>query len=195
MRKRIYRYVLTVLLAVSVASALQAAAAGETLPMLGSAPDFTLTTQDGAPLALSELRGKAVVVSFIFTRCPGPCPLLTAKLVGIQKQLGDAFGKDVFFLSVSVDPEYDRPEVLKRYAETLGSDLIGWAFLTGTAAQVRDVTRQYGVFHQQQASANVDHNLLTSLIDRDGNLRLQYMGERFDPAEFVQDLQLLMHSE
>ena len=186
---------MVLLVVLGLAQVDQAAAESERLPILGSAPDFTLTNQDGAPLALSELHGKVVVVSFIFTRCPGPCPLLTAKLVGIQKQLGDAFGKDVFFLSVTVDPEHDRPEVLKRYADAMGCDLSGWAFLTGTAAQVRDVTRQYGVFHQQQASGNVDHNVLTSLIDRSGQLRVQYMGERFDPAEFLQDLQYLMHSE
>ena len=92
---------------------------------------------------------------------------------------------------MTVDPANDRPEVLKRYAEALGCDLTGWAFLTGTTEQTRKIAHDYGVYHQIQTGGDVDHNLLTSLVDRRGVLRVQYMGERFDPAEFLQDLKLL----
>ena len=193
MRQLAYRLALLTLLASGLIATYPSAAVGEQLPVLGPAPDFTLTTQDNAPLSLSELHDKVVAISFIFTRCPGPCPILTAKLVSIQKQLGDTFGKTVFFLSVTVDPEYDRPDVLKRYADAVGSDLGGWAFLTGEPGTVAQIVRAYGVLHQKQSEGSVDHNLLTSLIDRDGNLRVQYMGERFDPTEFLYDLRVLMN--
>ncbi len=166
-------------------------AVAQRLPTLGAAPGFRLTTQEGAALALADLRGKVVVVSFLYTACADTCPLLTAKLVGIQSALGDAFGEDVFFVSVSVDPENDRPEVLKRYAQALGCDLSGWAFLTGSAEQIRQTSRDYGVYQESKPGGDVDHNLLTSLVDRQGFLRVQYMGDQFDPGEFLHDLELL----
>lgn len=175
----------------SAAPAHETSAESHRLPVLGVAAEFRLTTQDGAPLALADLQGKVVVVSFIYTSCADTCPLLTAKLVSIQKALGAAFGKDVFFLSITVDPKHDRPEVLKQYAEALGCDLTGWAFLTGTVEQIRKVARGYGVYYDARAVGDVDHNLLTSLIDRRGALRVQYMGDRFDPAEFLHDINWL----
>jgi len=177
------------------AAAHETGAESKRLPVLGAAAEFRLTTQDGVPLALADLQGKVAVISFIYTSCADTCPLLTTKLVGIQKSLGDAFGKDVFFLSITVDPEHDRPEVLKHYAEALGCDLTGWAFLTGTAEQIRAVARDYGVYNEARAGGDVDHNLLTSLVDRRGALRVQYMGGRFDPAEFLHDIQWLAAPE
>ena len=78
------------------------------LRMIGPAPAFSLTTQDGSALSLADLRGKVVVVNFIFTNCADTCPLLTAKLVIIQDQLGSKFGAAVFFVSITVDPKVDR---------------------------------------------------------------------------------------
>src|SRR5262247_4580673 len=89
----------------------------ETLPKIKSAPEFTLTQQDGKRLALKELRGKVVAITFIFASCTDTCPLLTAKMAGIQDRLGPAFGPQAFFLSITVDPERDTSAVLKRYAE------------------------------------------------------------------------------
>ncbi len=179
---------------VPVTPAHQTGEVAERLPSIGAAADFRLTAQDGTALSLTDLRGKVVAISFIYTRCPDTCPLLTTKLVGVQKALGSAFGDDVFFLSITVDPEHDRPAVLERYAESLRVDLGGWAFLTGTAEQIRQVARDYGVFHETQTGGDVNHNLLTSLVDRQGLLRVQYMGERFDPNELLHDLQLLAAS-
>ena len=87
---------------------------GESLPKIGSAPEFTLTKQDGKRLALKELRGKVLAITFIFASCTDTCPLLTAKMAGIQDRLGPAFGSQAFFLSITVDPERDTPVVLKR---------------------------------------------------------------------------------
>src|SRR5919106_3845553 len=102
---------------------------GARLSKIGPAPAFTLTTQDGRRLALEELRGKVVVVTFIYTSCADACPLLTAKMAALQDDLGSDFGPKIFFLSITVDPERDTPEVLTRYAQVHGANLSSWAFL------------------------------------------------------------------
>ena len=169
-------------------------AAGERdgLPQIGPAPTFILTTQDGQRLSLQELRGKVVALTFIYASCADTCPLLTAKLAGLQARLGADFGPKVFFLAITVDPERDTPEVLKRYAQAHGVDLAGWAFLTGTAAEIREVARRYGVYFKKTRRGDVDHTFLTSLVDQRGTLRVQYLGVRFDPDEFLSDLRALL---
>ena len=169
-------------------------AAGERdgLPRIGPAPEVSLTTQDGQRLSLKELRGKVVVVTFIYASCADTCPLLTAKMAGLQAALGAEFGPKVFFLSITVDPERDTPAVLQRYAQAHGANLAGWAFLTGTPAEIRQVARRYGIYYRKTARGEVDHTFLTSLVDQSGTLRVQYLGVRFDPDELLQDLQSLV---
>ena len=162
------------------------------LSKIGPAPEFTLTNQDGKPLSLAALRGKVVAVTFIFTGCGNTCPLLTAKLVSIQRSLGSDFGRKVFFAAITVDPLADTPPVLKRYANAHGADLGGWAFLTGTPTQVSDIAHRYGVYYKKQPGDDVDHTFLTSVIDPGGTLRVQYLGVRFDPEEFLRDIRSLL---
>ena len=158
------------------------------LPKIALAPHFTLTSQDGAEVSLTDFRGKVVAVTFIYTLCSSTCPVLTPMMSLVQDRLGADFGKRVAFISITVDPERDTPEVLKLYAESFGADLRGWAFLTGSAENIREVTRRYGVFAAKTADGDVDHSFLTSLIDPHGILRVQYIGVRFDPEEFRRDL-------
>jgi protein SCO1/2 len=165
---------------------------GERLSKIGPAAAFALTAQDGRRLALAELRGKVVLITFIYASCADACPLLTAKMAGLQDELGRDFGPNVYFLSITVDPERDTPEVLTRYAQAHGANLSGWAFLTGTPDEIRAVARHYGVYYKQQAAGDVDHTFLTSLVDQRGTLRVQYMGIRFDPDELLRDLQSLL---
>jgi protein SCO1/2 len=172
--------------------ALSQAGKGETLPRIGAAPEFTLTTQDGQRFSLRDLHGKVVAVTFIYTSCADTCPLLTAKMVRLQSRFGADFGTRVFFVAVTVDPERDTPEVLKRYAQAHSADLAGWAFLTGTAVEIRQVTRRYGIYVKKTPLGEVDHTFLTSLIDPSGTLRVQYLGVRFDPEELLRDLQSLL---
>jgi protein SCO1 len=160
----------------------------ERLPTIGAAPDFALTSQDGAEVTRDSLRGKVVAVAFIYTWCPDVCPMLTDKMARVQDALGPDFGSKVAFVSITVDPERDTPEVLKEYAEALGANLAGWSFLTGEPAAVREVARRYGVAVAKAADGQVDHTLLTTLIDRDGVMRVQYLGYRFDEEEFRHDL-------
>jgi protein SCO1/2 len=186
--------VLLVALALLVFPA-HAADGSRQLPVIGAAPPFTLTSQDGKPMALADLRGQVVAVAFIYTGCPDICPMLTQKMVQIQDELGPDFGKRVAFVSISLDPEHDTPEVLKDYAQFWGAKPEGWTFLTGSPEAVRDVTRRYGVFFAKKEDGSVDHTQLTSLVDAEGQMRVQYLGARFDPDEFRQDLMSLVDKE
>jgi protein SCO1/2 len=162
------------------------------LPVMGPAPDFTLTSQDGLTVSLSDFRGKVVAVTFIYTSCPDICPMLTANMAHIQNRLGSAFGPKIAFVSITVDPEHDTAEVLKQYAQDFGADLDGWTFLTGDPTIIRHLALRYGVFARTGTEGNVDHTFLTSLVDPNGILRVQYLGVRFDPEEFRGDLLSLL---
>jgi protein SCO1 len=165
----------------------------ERLPTIGAAPDFDLTSQDGAEVTLAALRGKVVALTFIYTSCPDICPMLTDKMARVQDALGPDFGSKVAFVSITTDPERDTPEVLKGYAEAFEANLAGWSFLTGEPATVLDVAHRYGVAVAQAADGQVDHTMLTTLIDRQGAMRVQYLGYRFDEDEFRHDLQSLVN--
>lgn len=184
--------VLTIIASLALAGTV---AATESLPKIKPAPDFALTNQDGKRLVLKDLRGKVLAITFIFASCADTCPLLTAKMVGIQNQLGAAFGPQVYFVSISVDPERDTPEVLTRYAERYKANSAGWAFLTGTPAEIRDVAKRYGVYYKKTPRGDVDHTFLTSLVDRNGELRVQYMGVKFNPDEMLRDLRSLIREQ
>jgi protein SCO1 len=171
------------------------AGSGEPLPVIGPAPSFTLTSQDGKPVALADLRSKVVALTFIYTECPDICPMLTQKMVQVQDELGTDFGKKIAFVSISLDPEHDTPEVLKDYAQFWGAKPEGWSFLTGSLDAVRDVTRRYGVFFSKREDGSVEHSQLTTLVDADGQMRVQYLGARFDPEEFRRDLMSLVDKE
>jgi protein SCO1/2 len=158
------------------------------LPTMGEAPDFVLRAQDGAEVTLKQYRGKVVAVTFIFASCSVTCPLLTAKMATVQNRLGAAFGTRIAFLSVTVDPEHDTPDVLKRYAQSFGADPAGWRFLTGSPSLIQDLERRYGVFASKSPGREIEHTNLTSLVDPHGMLRVQYLGVRFDPGEFQRDL-------
>jgi protein SCO1 len=160
----------------------------QSLPKIAPAPEFTLTSQNGGEVKLADFRGKVVAVTFLFTRCTDTCPVLTPMMSFVQDRLGADFGKKIAFVSITVDPERDTPEVLKDYGEAFGANFAGWSFLTGSSAAIREVTRHYGVFAAKAENGNVDHTFLTSIIDRHGILRVQYLGVRFDPEEFRLDL-------
>ena len=187
------RSVLVALLGASVATA---AAHGtkrnERLPVVGPAPGFVLTAESGARLSLADLRDKVLAVTFIYATCTDTCPVLTAKMVSLQQRLGADFGPRVRFVSITVDPEVDTPEVLRRYAEAHGADRKGWSFLTGTPDEIRSVVRAYGGFSRKNPRGDVDHLYITSLVDRNGAMRVQYLGYRFDADEMYRDLKSLL---
>jgi protein SCO1 len=165
------------------------------LPKIAPAPEFTLTSQDGTPVSLVDFRGKVVAVTFIYTFCKDTCPVLTPMMSFVQDRLGRDFGTKIAFISITVDPERDTPQVLKEYAQAFGADLGGWAFVTGAPETIREVTRRYGVFAAKTADSDVDHSFLTSIVDPRGILRVQYLGARFDPEDFRRDLLSLVKDQ
>lgn len=108
-------------------------------------PNLPVVTQDGKEVRFYDdlIKGKIVVISFIFTRCTDLCPITTARLAQIEDKLGDAVGRDIFFYSISVDPVHDTPEKLKTYADAFGAGP-GWRFLTGKLDDIRAINRRLG---------------------------------------------------
>ena len=188
-------FIALVLLNFPVSALARDAGGGNSLPVIGPAPNFTLTSQNGMPVTLEDLRGKVVAVTFIYSQCPDICPMLTQKMVQVQDELGADFGKKIAFVSISLDPEHDTPEVLNYYAQFWGAKPEGWSFLTGALEAVRDVTRRYGVFFSKKEDGSVEHSQLTTLVDAEGQMRVQYLGARFDPEEFRRDLMSLVDKE
>ena len=90
------------------------------LPKIAPAPEFSLTSQDGRQVTLADFRGRVVAVTFIYTSCTTTCPVLTPTMSFVQDQLGPKFGTKIAFVSITVDPERDTPEVLKEYAQAFG---------------------------------------------------------------------------
>jgi protein SCO1/2 len=109
-------------------------------------PNVELTTQDGVTVRLYDdlLKGKSVAVNVIYTSCTDECPLETARMVQLQKVLGDRVGKDIFFYSISIDPKVDTPKVLKAYADKFDVGP-GWLFLTGREDDIKLVTKKLGL--------------------------------------------------
>ena len=129
-------------------------------------PDFTLLDESGGTVRLADYLGKIVVLDFIYTRCPLPdvCPRLSANFAALQRRM-----PEVSLLSVTVDPQYDRPDVLADYAKRWGADPRRWHFLTGTLDEIRQVAGNFGlVFWAEEAM--VTHTVATAVIDREGKL-------------------------
>jgi len=158
------------------------------IPATGPAPEFSLIDQRGAPFALADMRGKVVVVTFIYTTCNQHCPLLTEKLASLQAPLGADFGSLVKFVSISIDPKVDTPAVLLAYARRHGANLAGWSFLTGPASTLEQTERAYGA-QRTNYRLKTEHLFVTSVIDQHGNLRVKYVGAGFTPSQLLRDVQ------
>jgi protein SCO1 len=92
------------------------------------------------------LKDKVVLINFVFTQCGDACPLITAKLVQVKKELGDGFGRDVRFVSISIDPQHDRPQDLAKFARKFEAVHPEWLFLTGEPANVEGVVKKLGAW-------------------------------------------------
>lgn len=149
-------------------------------------PPFELVSQTGEPVRLSDYRGQALLVTFIYTRCPLPeyCPLLSRNFQLLQSRLRERFGEKAQLLSVSIDPEYDTPAVLEAYARRYTQDRDTWTFATGTPEQVDHLARRFGVYYEQ-AGQEINHALATALVDPDGNVVEVWRGTRWNPDEVL----------
>ncbi|MGA2244264.1 MAG: SCO family protein [Verrucomicrobiota bacterium] len=104
------------------------------LPLLGAVADFALTNQDGQPTTLAALTNHVWVADIIFTRCAGPCPRMTGQMRSVQALLPP--DSQARLVTLTTDPDYDSPAVLKKYGERFGADFGRWLFLTGSKAQI-----------------------------------------------------------
>ena len=153
------------------------------------APDFTLTDQDGQPFSLHNLRGKIVLLNFIFTRCPGPCPLLSLKFSQLQQKLGERLGKDIMLLSISIDPRHDTPAVLKDYAQRYSANLRGWKFLVGNTRETIVTASAFGADYEANQDGIVDHRLVTCVIDREGVAVKEFSGTDYTADEILVEIE------
>jgi protein SCO1 len=170
--------------------------AGSNEPRPGAeVPDVKLVNQDGRPLSPGQFKGRALVVTFIYTRCPIPdyCPLMSANFARLNSAIsGDAeLRKRAHLLSVTLDPEYDRPAVLKAYGTTYaGGRFDNWDFATGEAAEVRRLAEFFGLTYKAEGD-QVIHSLRTAVVTPEGKLLKLYRGNEWQPDEVLRDLKNL----
>jgi protein SCO1 len=183
------------------------------LPVYMALPEITLVDQDGHPYALNQTRGKAVVLSLIYTHCPDICPLTTGRMKQIQDRLQSAgLSTQTQLVTFTVDPERDRPEVLKRFAGLFQVDFSNWVFLTGSTDQIHILIKTLGIYVERVysiANTAIPESALTSppanntpysvnhtdrlfLIDRQGYVRALPPGSRTDVDDAISLIQQLI---
>lgn len=165
------------------------------LAVIGPAPDFSLTTQKETTLRMAELRGKVLLVSFVFTTCNGTCPATTARMSQVQRTLHSAgLFKDgqVQLLSITLDPARDTPAVLQRYMRLYDADPALWTFLTGEPAVVEKVFQAWGMWARPTANGQLDHPSRVFLVDAEGRIREIYSLDFFQPKWVLEDVRLLL---
>jgi protein SCO1/2 len=175
-------------LAFVIARAKSEAANRESLPVYAQVADFSLTNQNGAAASLADLRDRVWIADIIFTRCPGPCLRMTRQM----KELQDALPHDsqTKLISLTTDPDYDTPAILKIYAERAGADMNRWTFLTGTKTQIGDLAtgslKLSAVEKKPDERASADdlwvHSTIFVIVDKHAQLRGVYQtgGEDVD---------------
>ena len=156
------------------------------------APDHVLIDQDKTPRLMISLRGHRVALTFMYTRCPLPdfCPRMDRNFVEVQRIIAQTPAlADVRLVSVTLDPEFDTPAVLKAHATALQADPSRWHLVTGDRDEVAAFAKRFGVTSEPGApGAMLLHNLRTAVIDADGRLATIHSGTMWTPAELVADL-------
>jgi len=161
-------------------------------------PDFALVNQDGKKIGFKQYRGKALVLTFIYTRCPLPdyCPLMTKNFDAINRELQGkpALRDKTHLLSITVDPDYDKAKVLRDYgARFAGSDNDGfkrWEFATGSPEQIKRVAEFFGLNYWKEKD-QIIHGLRTAIITPDGKVAKVYRHNDWKPEDVVKDLEKL----
>ncbi len=169
------------------------------LPVYGQVADFTLTNQSGQSVSIADLRGQVWVADIIFTRCAGPCPEMTGRLSQLQSAL--PAGQPVKLITLTTDPEFDMPAVLKQYAERFHAAPGRWHFLTGTKRQIADLAiggLKLTALEKQPGERETDadlfiHSTISVIVDRQGRLRgtFETLEPEFQPRILAAIRQLL----
>ena len=156
-------------------------------------PDFTLIDQAGRRVTLSQLAGKVVAVTFIYTSCPLPdyCFRLANNFGQLNQRFASRMGRDLVLLSISFDPVHDQPKVLEQYASTWKADPESWHFLTGPLDEVKTVSRRFGLNFWPD-EVYVTHSLHTLVIDRQGRLAADFEGNQFTARQLGDYVEVLI---
>jgi protein SCO1 len=142
-----------------------------TVASYGSIPEFTLINQDGKNFGSADLRGKIWIADFIYTTCPGPCPMISNRMSELQKPLEKT---DVHLVSFTVDPAKDTPQVLQTYAERLQAEPGRWDFLTGPQSTIYNLSRNGFKLAVGEEKGVPIHSTRMILVDRHGAIRGYY---------------------
>jgi protein SCO1/2 len=152
-------------------------------------PDVSLIDQNGSTVSLASLKGKPVLIDFIYTSCASTCPMLTAKMAAIAHALGPALGADVRIVSITLDPEHDNPAELAKYAKSHYASGNGWIFLTGTPAQIDQVLAQFKLRRTREGDGSITHSVSAFLLGPDGHQVRQYNALDVSPDAVVTDVE------
>ncbi len=152
-------------------------------------PKLTLIDQNDRPVSLASLKGKPVLIDFIYSSCSGTCPMMTEKFATVAKLLGASLGNDVRMVSITLDPEHDTPSELRKYAEAHGIDARGWWFLTGKREQIAGELALFKVRAERDADGSIAHPTVGFLLGSDGRQVRQYDGLEVDPKTIVADIE------
>ena len=159
-------------------------------PINKEAPDFVLRDAEGRPVSLADLRGKVVVLHFIYTNCPDVCPLHAERVAEIQAMVNQTPMRElVQFVTITTDPEHDTPEVMRTYGPAHGLDPVNWLFLTSGSDRAEDTTRnlaeRFGHTFTRTEEGYQMHGVVTHLIDLDGRWQANFHGLEFEPTNLV----------
>jgi protein SCO1/2 len=161
---------------------------GDGLVPSDPAPSFALTDPAGETVSLESLSGQTVLLDFIFTRCPGPCPILTSRHVSVQRALSPEIRERTHFVSISIDPDRDTPADLEAYGLARGADLADWSFLTGPSEEVEPIVAAYSVGTTRKPNGDIEHVVATFLIDATGRIVKRYLGLDHEPEKMAADI-------
>jgi protein SCO1/2 len=154
-------------------------------------PEYHFVNEQGQSISLSQFRGNALVLSFLFTRCPLPqfCPLTAKKLAETQDQLSELPGGPTnwHILALSIDPEFDTPERLRQFGETYGYDPERWSLLTGDLIDITALAEQFGLLFWTE-DGTINHNLRTVVVGADGTIRTNIIGNEWRVNDLVQQV-------
>jgi protein SCO1/2 len=137
-------------------------------------PDVSLIDQHGKTISLASLKGKPVLIDFIYTSCASTCPVLTAKIAAVARELGPALGANVTIVSITLDPEHDSPAQLAAYAKSQTADNNGWLFLTGKPADIDQVLAAFKLRRMRESDGSIMHSVSAFLLGPDGHQIRQY---------------------
>jgi protein SCO1/2 len=155
---------------------------------------FHLTNEAGEPVNAQTYRGRPWVLTFIFTRCPMPnfCPLMGKNFSELQKAIKSGAGAlaETRLLSITIDPQFDTPAILRQYAEAEGADPKIWNFATAEPAEIDALTKGFAVYRQNEGGT-ISHGLTTALIDREGKIAGLWRGNSWKPQEIVEAIAAL----